>query len=284
MRKVLLSIVLATSVAVPAAAQTAESGDRAERAAERRAERAEARAQRAQAREQRVERIERRAEPREREVRERVARERPARMEERLSEIEERRAQVRERIRARASDEGAPRPRSNVNERGRPTLGSTGGSAEGTGNWRERESNPRTSGFDRWINRPERRVTPPTGARPDRPAPPPETVSRRDRDPEWRRDWRRDRRYDWRRWRDRDRSRFHIGFYFDPFGWNYRRYGIGWRLWPSYYSNRYWLHDPWSYRLPYAPWPYKWVRYWDDAMLVNTRTGEVVDVIYDFFW
>jgi len=26
------------------------------------------------------------------------------------------------------------------------------------------------------------------------------------------------------------------------------------------------------------------VRYYDDAVLVNIYTGEVVDVIYDFFW
>jgi Ni/Co efflux regulator RcnB len=38
------------------------------------------------------------------------------------------------------------------------------------------------------------------------------------------------------------------------------------------------------YNLPYAPWPYRWVRYYNDAVLVNTFTGEVVDVAYDFFW
>ena len=101
---------------------------------------------------------------------------------------------------------------------------------------------------------------------------------------DWRREWRRDTRYDWRRYRDRNRSRFHIGFYFDPFGWNYRRYGIGWRLWPSYYTSSYWLNDPWYYRLPPAYGPYRWIRYHDDALLVNIYTGEVTDVIYDFFW
>ena len=33
-----------------------------------------------------------------------------------------------------------------------------------------------------------------------------------------------------RRYRDRNRSHFHLSFYFDPFGWNYRRYNVGWRL------------------------------------------------------
>ena len=96
--------------------------------------------------------------------------------------------------------------------------------------------------------------------------------------------WRHDHRYDWRRWRDRHRSLFRLGFYYDPFGWNYRPYSIGWRLWPSYYSSRFWIHDPWQYRLPYAPPGYRWIRYWDDAILVDTWTGEVVDVIHNFFW
>lgn len=106
-----------------------------------------------------------------------------------------------------------------------------------------------------------------------------ETAHRR-----WSHDWRRDGRYDWRRYRDRNRSRFHFGFYFDPFGWNYRRYNIGWRLWPDYYSQDYWLNDPWQYRLPPAYGPYRWIRYYDDALLVNIYTGTVVDVITNFFW
>jgi hypothetical protein len=100
----------------------------------------------------------------------------------------------------------------------------------------------------------------------------------------WTTEWRKDRKYDWRDWRRRHRSAFHLGFYSDPFGWNYRPYSIGWRLWPSYYGSRYWINDPWQYRLPYAPPGYRWVRYWNDAILVDTFSGEVVDVLYDFFW
>jgi len=101
---------------------------------------------------------------------------------------------------------------------------------------------------------------------------------------QWSTNWRHNDRYDWRRWRDRHRSSFHIGVYYDPFGWNYRPYQIGWRLWPSYYSSRYWINDPWQYRLPYSPPGYIWVRYWDDAILVDRWSGEVVDVIHNFFW
>ena len=108
--------------------------------------------------------------------------------------------------------------------------------------------------------------------------------SRRGRDVRWSTDWRRDNRYDWRNWRNRNRNRFRIGIYYDPFGWGYQPYSIGWRLWPNYYSSSYWINDPWQYRLPYAPPGTRWVRYYDDALLVDTWSGEVVDVIRNFFW
>ena len=100
----------------------------------------------------------------------------------------------------------------------------------------------------------------------------------------WSHDWRHDRRYDWYNWRNHHHSTFHLGFYNDPFGWNYRRWSIGSFLYPSFYGSDYWLNDPWQYRLPPAYGPYRWVRYWDDALLVNLYTGEVVDVMHNFFW
>jgi len=96
--------------------------------------------------------------------------------------------------------------------------------------------------------------------------------------------WRNDRRYDWRHYRDRNRSHFRIGIYFDPFGYNYRRWSVGSFLNSGYYRSSYWLNDPWQYRLPPAYGPYRWVRYWNDALLVNIYTGEVEDVIHGFFW
>ena len=100
----------------------------------------------------------------------------------------------------------------------------------------------------------------------------------------WNHDWRSDGHHDWQNHRRRHRSLFHLGFYYDPFGWRYRPYSIGWRMWPSYYRSSYWLNDPWMYRLPYAPPGYRWIRYYDDAVLVDTWDGQVVDVIYNFFW
>ena len=100
----------------------------------------------------------------------------------------------------------------------------------------------------------------------------------------WSSDWRRDHRYDWRNYRNSHRSLFRLGRYFDPYGWGYRRFSIGFNLGSSYYGSNYWLDDPWMYRLPPAYGPYRWVRYYDDALLVNIYTGQVADVLYNFFW
>ena len=138
--------------------------------------------------------------------------------------------------------------------------------------------------FPRVLEPADRRVgpTPRLGTEP--PAPRSALDRRAQPSTRWNSGWRHDRRYDWRDWRRRHRSRFHFGIYSDPFGWDYFRYGTGWRLWPSYYRSNYWLHDPWEYRLPPAYGPYRWIRYHHDALLVNIYTGQVVDVEYNFFW
>ena len=131
---------------------------------------------------------------------------------------------------------------------------------------------------------PERRISPTPALGTEPPAPRTAVDRRANPARRWTSDWRHDRRYDWRDWRRQHRNRFRLSFYYDPFGWDYFRYGIGWRLWPSYYRSSYWLRDPWQYRLPPAYGPYRWIRYHNDALLVNIYTGNVVDVIYDFFW
>jgi Ni/Co efflux regulator RcnB len=113
---------------------------------------------------------------------------------------------------------------------------------------------------------------------------PPARVRPASQQTHWNTNWRHDNRYDWQNHRNHHRSLFHFGLYYDPFGWGYQPYQIGWRLWPSYYSSRYWINDPWQYRLPYAPAGTQWVRYYNDAVLVDTWSGQVVDVIYNFFW
>ncbi len=102
----------------------------------------------------------------------------------------------------------------------------------------------------------------------------------------WNQGWRNDRRYDWERYRYQNRNLYRQPRYASPFGYGYRyqRFGIGIYLESIFFGSRYRISDPWRYRLPDASWPYQWVRYYDDVLLVDTRNGYVVDVIHDFFW
>lgn len=102
----------------------------------------------------------------------------------------------------------------------------------------------------------------------------------------WNRDWRNDRRYDWNGYRATNRGAYRLPRYYAPSGWSYgyRRFGIGATLSSLLWAQNYWIEDPFTYRLPQVWGPYRWVRYYDDAMLVDVRTGRVVDVVYDIFW
>ena len=102
----------------------------------------------------------------------------------------------------------------------------------------------------------------------------------------WNRGWRSDGRYDWNRYRASNRNAFRLPRYYAPGGWNggYRRFQVGVGLQASLWSRNYWIDDPYSYRLPEAYGPYRWVRYYDDALLVDVRTGVVVDTAYGIFW
>ncbi len=107
--------------------------------------------------------------------------------------------------------------------------------------------------------------------------------NRRDND-RWDRNWRNDRRYSWQDYRTRNRDIYNLPRYQSRHGYNYRRLYSGFRFESVFYGSSYWISDPWSYRLPPAYGPYRWVRYFDDVALVDIRTGEIVDIIYSFFW
>ncbi|WP_174273426.1 RcnB family protein [Sphingomonas bacterium] len=99
-------------------------------------------------------------------------------------------------------------------------------------------------------------------------------------------DWRRDQRYDWRGYRNQNREIFRASRYIAPrnWGYGYRRFDIGFRLPPFLFAQNYWITDPWAYRLPPADGPYRWVRYYDDVLLIDLRSGQIVDEIPGFFW
>ena len=102
----------------------------------------------------------------------------------------------------------------------------------------------------------------------------------------WNRDWRNDRRYDWQGYRNQYRSHFRAPRYYQPYGWNYgyQRFSIGISLNSLLFGQDYWLDDPYEYRLPPAEPGLRWVRYYNDVLLVDIDSGEVVDAIYDFFY
>jgi hypothetical protein len=101
----------------------------------------------------------------------------------------------------------------------------------------------------------------------------------------WNSSWRNDSRYDWQRYRYSNRNLFRSGGYYAPYrNYRYNRLSVGIFLDSLFYSNRYWLNDPYQYRLPAAPYGTQWVRYYDDVVLVDVYTGEVLDVIEHFFW
>lgn len=102
----------------------------------------------------------------------------------------------------------------------------------------------------------------------------------------WNQGWRGDRRYDWQRYRALNRRAYALPRYYAPpgFGYGYRRFGVGVRIGAPFYGPRYMISDPWAYRLPPAYGPYRWVRYFDDVLLVDIRTGMVRDVINGFFF
>jgi hypothetical protein len=97
--------------------------------------------------------------------------------------------------------------------------------------------------------------------------------------------WRSDRRYNWQGWRNSNRHLYRNPGYYAPYRhYRYSRLSIGIVLDRLFWGQNYWIGDPWQYRLPDPGPGFTWVRYYNDVLLIDTYSGEVVDVIYDFFW
>ena len=103
---------------------------------------------------------------------------------------------------------------------------------------------------------------------------------------QWNRGWRNDNRYAWSNYRASNRGAYRLPRYYAPGGWSggYRRFGVGFTLSNILFNQNYWIQDPYTYRLPEAYGPYQWVRYYNDALLVDIDSGQVVDTVYDIFW
>ena len=96
------------------------------------------------------------------------------------------------------------------------------------------------------------------------------------------RDSRREYREDWRDYRRGHAQIYRRGNWRAPF--HYQSFGIGYRLQQGFYAPRYVIANPAFYRLPPAYGSQRWVRHYDDILLVDTRTGIISNVIRGFYW
>lgn len=278
MRRALIGMLMAATAVTPLASAAAQVRDGGREIAqredreERRAERERRQAERAERRE------ERRAEPQ--------AERREGRAERRGDRVERRQDRIERRERAPAADRtrdfAIQQQRARELQRQRALAQRGEVRRDDRREWRqdrrndrvERRDDRRDWRQDRRYDRVERRADR-RDWRNDR------RYDRRD----WSREWRNDRRYDWQRYRYSNRDVFRGGRYWAPYrGHNYSRFSVGLLLEPLFYSDRYWINDPWYYRLPPAYEGTRWVRYYDDVLLVDLYSGEVLDVIHDFFW
>ena len=89
-------------------------------------------------------------------------------------------------------------------------------------------------------------------------------------------------RNDWRGYRSTHRDIYHGGNWRSDY--RYRSFSPGVRIGVGYYSPRYYVNDYGRYRLPLPGYNQRWVRHYNDVLLIDTRRGYVVDVIRNFYW
>ena len=98
------------------------------------------------------------------------------------------------------------------------------------------------------------------------------------------RDDRRELREDWQDYRRAHRNEFRRDAHVAPRGLRYRTVGVGTQLNAGFYGRNYWLNDYSRYRLPRLGASQQYVRYGNDVLVVNVRSGRVLRVYRDFFW
>ncbi|HKT15391.1 MAG TPA: RcnB family protein [Allosphingosinicella sp.] len=81
----------------------------------------------------------------------------------------------------------------------------------------------------------------------------------------------------------RDRRR-HVAYVSPYRGWKYRPVTVGYQLRPAFYGTRYYISDFGRYNLRAPGRWQRWIRYGDDLLLVNVRTGRVIQVIRNRYW
>jgi Ni/Co efflux regulator RcnB len=82
----------------------------------------------------------------------------------------------------------------------------------------------------------------------------------------------------------RSPHQYHYGSYRRPHGWYYRNWVLGDILPTLFFSRDYWLNDYYDFGLVSPPPGTMWVRYGDDALLIDRNTGEVIRVVRGVFY
>jgi Ni/Co efflux regulator RcnB len=75
-----------------------------------------------------------------------------------------------------------------------------------------------------------------------------------------------------------------LGAFRYPPGYAYRRWSVGQSLPQLLFGSAYYFTDYAALGLDPPPYGYQWVRYGPDVVLVNIRTGEILDVIHNAFY
>lgn len=78
--------------------------------------------------------------------------------------------------------------------------------------------------------------------------------------------------------------RYHWQTYRQPPGWYHHRWGYGQHLPRAWFVHDYWIPNFIMFGLIAPPHGYVWVRVGEDALLVDTETGEVIRVEYGVFY
>ena len=89
---------------------------------------------------------------------------------------------------------------------------------------------------------------------------------------------------DWRDYRRTHRNVFTRPAWVAPRGYRYRPVSVGAMLNRMFWGSTYRLNDYATYRLPYPGRNRMYVRYGNDVLLINARTGRVIQVYSSFFY
>ena len=95
---------------------------------------------------------------------------------------------------------------------------------------------------------------------------------------------RRETREDWRDYRRTHGDDFRRGAYAGPRGYRYRPITVGYRFAPTYYGRNYWVSDWQRYRLARPGYNQQYIRYGNDVVLVDIRSGRALRVFGGFFY